>query len=107
MLVPQYLNHDYISYFHHIHFPPKEIFNIIPWRIEILKGLLECKHLVFQTKQDADNFITTCNSFHKYLFTKDCLLENNFEYKVSYHRSEERRVGKECNSGWSPYHMKK
>ena len=85
MLVPQYLNHDYISYFHHIHFPPKEIFNIIPWRIEILKGLLECKHLVFQTKQDADNFITTCNSFHKYLFTKDCLLENNFEYKVSYH----------------------
>ena len=24
--------------------------------------------------------------------------------KVSLHRSEERRVGKECRSRWSPYH---
>ena len=23
---------------------------------------------------------------------------------LSYHRSEERRVGKECRSRWSPYH---
>lgn len=85
MLVPQYLNHSYISYFHHIHFPPKEIFDIIPWRIEILNGLLQCKHLVFQTQNDASNFIGTCNSYHKYLFDKDTLLENNLEYKVSYH----------------------
>ena len=25
-------------------------------------------------------------------------------YKVSFPRSEERRVGKECRSRWSPYH---
>ena len=25
-------------------------------------------------------------------------------HDVSYHRSEERRVGKECRSRWSPYH---
>ena len=25
------------------------------------------------------------------------------QYKI-YHRSEERRVGKECRSRWSPYH---
>lgn len=85
MLVPQYLKHSFISYFHHIHFPPKEIFNIIPWRIDILKGLLECKHLVFQTQNDANNFIDTCNSYHKYLFNKDCLLENNLDYKISAH----------------------
>ena len=24
--------------------------------------------------------------------------------KISVHRSEERRVGKECRSRWSPYH---
>lgn len=85
MLVPQYLNHSYISYFHHIHFPPKEIFDIIPWRIEILNGLLQCKHLVFQTQNDASNFTQTCNSYHKYLFEKDTLLENNLEYKISHH----------------------
>ena len=28
----------------------------------------------------------------------------NFEYKSSIDRSEERRVGKECRSRWSPYH---
>ena len=25
-------------------------------------------------------------------------------YKVEYNKSEERRVGKECRSRWSPYH---
>src|SRR2546429_2613406 len=29
-------------------------------------------------------------------------LGNNFAYPL--HRSEERRVGKECRSRWSPYH---
>ena len=26
------------------------------------------------------------------------------QYITDYHRSEERRVGKECRSRWSPYH---
>src|SRR2546421_5245208 len=29
---------------------------------------------------------------------------NNFSFKSSGMRSEERRVGKECRSRWSPYH---
>ena len=33
----------------------------------------------------------------------DYYLEDNFEY-VNNYRSEERRVGKECRSRWSPYH---
>ena len=28
----------------------------------------------------------------------------NFEFNKEYIRSEERRVGKECRSRWSPYH---
>src|SRR5256885_17064839 len=32
----------------------------------------------------------------------ECRLDN-----VVYRRSEERRVGKECRSRWSPYHYKK
>ena len=31
----------------------------------------------------------------------DCGLQNIFQLKS---RSEERRVGKECRSRWSPYH---
>ena len=30
-------------------------------------------------------------------------IENNFWY-MGWERSEERRVGKECRSRWSPYH---
>ena len=29
---------------------------------------------------------------------------NNIFENVSFNRSEERRVGKECRSRWSPYH---
>ena len=28
----------------------------------------------------------------------------SFQIPVHWHRSEERRVGKECRSRWSPYH---
>ena len=32
-------------------------------------------------------------------------LQGHFaEHKKDHHRSEERRVGKECRSRWSPYH---
>src|SRR5256885_2107633 len=31
-------------------------------------------------------------------------IANNFEAQVKQVRSEERRVGKECRSRWSPYH---
>src|SRR3712207_9030470 len=31
-------------------------------------------------------------------------MDNNNEKRVSSYRSEERRVGKECRSRWSPYH---
>ena len=30
--------------------------------------------------------------------------ENPDDQRIFYHRSEERRVGKECRSRWSPYH---
>src|SRR5256885_14202501 len=30
-----------------------------------------------------------------------------FHHRIDLSRSEERRVGKECRSRWSPYHLKK
>ena len=34
----------------------------------------------------------------------DLDLQKNYDYEPSVDRSEERRVGKECRSRWSPYH---
>ena len=33
-----------------------------------------------------------------------CILDTNLNTKLYMLRSEERRVGKECRSRWSPYH---
>ena len=35
---------------------------------------------------------------------QDIVLSGNYAYLVTRSRSEERRVGKECRSRWSPYH---
>ena len=41
-------------------------------------------------------------SRHKAQYSLDC--DDGIEYSACLHRSEERRVGKECRSRWSPYH---
>ena len=39
------------------------------------------------------------------MFTFAVVAQNNIEFKkANFPRSEERRVGKECRSRWSPYH---
>jgi trehalose-6-phosphate synthase len=45
-----------IGFYLHIPFPPLEIFSRLPWRRQILEGLLGADVLAFQTKQSADNF---------------------------------------------------
>ena len=42
--------------------------------------------------------------FYISLFIGVVLATGSFINKVIPHRSEERRVGKECRSRWSPYH---
>ena len=46
-----------IAFFHHTHFPAGDIFNIIPWRREILGSLLACDYLGFQVPRHAENFV--------------------------------------------------
>jgi len=83
MLVPLYLQHTHSSYFHHIHFPAPQVFGIIPWRSELLKGLLNCRHLVFQTRKDADNFKQACEH---YIVQDGAAFEKAFPHiKVSHH----------------------
>jgi trehalose 6-phosphate synthase len=46
-----------IGWFNHIPFPPIELFSQIPWRREILEGLLGADLLGFQRPADAQNFL--------------------------------------------------
>lgn len=46
-----------IGFFQHIPFPPPDIFEKLPWRKAILKGMLEYDVVGFQTERDRRNFL--------------------------------------------------
>jgi len=60
-LVPKFLRElrpdVRIGYFHHIPFPPLEIFAQLPWRLQVVEGLLGADLIGFQRGGDAANFV--------------------------------------------------
>jgi trehalose 6-phosphate synthase len=52
-----------IGYFHHIPFPPVEIFGRLPWRREVLQGLLGADVLGFHTRHSALNFARAARQY--------------------------------------------
>ncbi|HMG64508.1 MAG TPA: trehalose-6-phosphate synthase [Streptosporangiaceae bacterium] len=55
------LRHDVrIGFFNHIPFPGYEIFAQLPWRRQIIDGLVGADLLGFQRQQDATNFMRAC-----------------------------------------------
>ncbi|UVJ41516.1 trehalose-6-phosphate synthase [Arthrobacter sp. CJ23] len=52
-----------IGFFNHIPFPPPEIFAQLPWRKEIIDGLLGADLLGFQRPSDAGNFMRSARRF--------------------------------------------
>lgn len=52
-----------IGFFLHIPFPPDELFAWLPWRREILEGLLGADVIGFQTPADARNFARAARNF--------------------------------------------
>ncbi len=46
-----------LRYFHHIPFPPPDIFEKLPWRTQILRALLQFCAVGFQTARDRRNFV--------------------------------------------------
>lgn len=49
-----------IGFFNHIPFPPYEIFAQLPWRRQVLEGLLGADLLGFQRPADANNLLRAC-----------------------------------------------
>ncbi len=49
-----------IGFFNHIPFPPYELFAQLPWRREVIEGLLGADLIGFQTPDGADNFLRAC-----------------------------------------------
>ncbi|MEL7474332.1 MAG: trehalose-6-phosphate synthase, partial [Planctomycetota bacterium] len=52
-----------IGYFLHIPFPPEELFAQLPWRTQLLEGLLGADLIGFQTKLNAQNFARAAKKF--------------------------------------------
>src|SRR5690606_18224480 len=52
-----------IGYFHHIPFPPLEIFAQLPWRRQVVEGLLGADLVGFQRSGDAANFVRVVRRF--------------------------------------------
>lgn len=51
-----------IGFFHHTSFPAADIFNIIPWRREIIGSLLLCDFISFHIPRYVENFIDVLRS---------------------------------------------
>lgn len=45
-----------IAFFHHTPFPSADVFNVLPWRDEIIDSLLECDVVGFHIPRYAENF---------------------------------------------------
>ncbi len=51
-----------ISFFHHTSFPAPDIFNILPWRRQIIGSLLQCDYIGFHIPSYAENFANVVRS---------------------------------------------
>ncbi len=58
-----------IGFFLHIPFPPPDIFLKLPWRADILSGLLDYDLLGFQTMRDCRNFQRCLRALYKVRLT--------------------------------------
>ena len=65
-LVPIYLRRFRpdvkISFFHHTPFPAADMFNVLPWRHEIIESLLACDVVGFHIPRYASNFVGVARS---------------------------------------------
>lgn len=54
-----------IGFFHHTPFPAPDIFNLLPWREEIVDSLLSCDLVGFHVPRYAENFTATARGLRQ------------------------------------------
>jgi alpha,alpha-trehalose-phosphate synthase [UDP-forming] len=62
-LLSSRLGRERLFYFHHIPFPPTDVFEKLPWRLEILESLLSFHVVGFQSMRDRRNFMDCIRHF--------------------------------------------
>ncbi len=97
MLLPKFLRESNpdtsIGYFLHIPFPSYEVFRLLPWRIEILEGLLGADLIGFHT-YDYERHFMSCvrrllgydTDFNKILLEERIAKVDSFPMGVDYNR---------------------
>jgi trehalose 6-phosphate synthase/phosphatase len=80
MLVPamvrEILPHVSIGFFQHIPFPSYEVFRILPWRNEIVKGLMGADLIGFHTEEDVLHFTEAAEQISNTEFPEASVLSN-------------------------------
>ncbi|MPZ48724.1 MAG: hypothetical protein GEU75_05320 [Dehalococcoidia bacterium] len=76
-LVRQALPDARIGFFLHVPFPVPEVFAVLPWRREILEGLLGADLVGFHTTLDANHFIESCRRILKVTPTNDIVMHQD------------------------------
>ncbi len=63
-----------IAFFHHTYFPSADVFNVLPWRREIVGSLLQCDYIGFHIPRQAENFVDVARGVApvKVLETRSC-----------------------------------
>ncbi|MCB1897895.1 glucosylglycerol-phosphate synthase [Cognatazoarcus halotolerans] len=63
-----------IGFFHHTYFPSADVFNVLPWRREIVGSLLQCDYIGFHIPRQAENFVDVARGVAsvKVLEVKNC-----------------------------------
>ncbi len=71
-----------IGWFNHIPFPPVGLFAQLPWRAQLLEGLLGADFLGFQRRADAENFVRACRELLKVHTKRDTVSVPNSDRQV-------------------------
>ena len=63
-----------IAFFHHTYFPSADVFNVLPWRRDIVGSLLQCDYVGFHIPRQAENFVDVARGVApvKVLETRAC-----------------------------------
>jgi trehalose 6-phosphate synthase/phosphatase len=87
MLLPALLRrrlpHARIGFFLHIPFPSSDVFRVLPWRRELLEGLLGADLIGFHTAGYMQNFLTSLSDLDVARVEADCLRAGSRQIKTA------------------------